>query len=206
MATINENIEKLQSYINQIDEKTNSFIDKVSPETKAQIETIAGKTKDTISKSIGKLEELKENVDDETIIQDFLVKLDVRCKEISDYTIEKLEGFKPTLNEDLNEFVESLKEPTIDEEPTVNEAPETNKTSDIEFRLTDTYNRLINNPNVVNATNMVKAGAKKAIEFYNSEETQDFINTMKIKTINIAEKGLEELKIILDRADKKDEE
>lgn len=201
MATINENIESLNTYINQIDEKLNSLNDKLSPENKQIATNIANKTKDTILKSIAKLEELKASVSDESTIEEFLVKLDTRCKEISEYTIEKLDTLKPTLNETLNEFVENLKEPADEFKKEVKD-----KGSDIEFKLNDTYNRLINNPNVVNATNMVKAGVEKAKEFYYAEETQDFINTMKIKTINIAEKGLEELKILLDRADKNDEE
>lgn len=200
MATINESIEKLQSYVKQIDEKANSLVDKVSPENKVQIETIANKTKETIVKSINKLEELKDSVNDEALVQDFLGRLDTRCKEISDFTIEKIDTFKPVLEESLNKFMESLNETEeVKEEPS-------KKTSDIEFKLTDTYNRLVNNPNVVNATNMVKTGVEKVVEFYNSDETQEFINTMKIKTINIAEKGLEELKILLDRQDNKDGE
>lgn len=200
MATINESIEKLKTYIKEIEDRASVVAPKLSDDAKTQVSSIANKTIDTINKSIEKIEELKTSVNDESALGDFLSKLDERCKDIADYTVEKINEFRPSLDDSLKDFMDNLNK---SEEPKKEEPKET---SDLETKISDTYNRLINNPNVVNATNMVKTGVEKAIEFYNSEETQDFINTMKIKTINIAEKGLEELKVILDRADKKNDD
>ena len=203
--TINECIEKLEAYTKEVEEKAKVQMNKLDPEMSKQVEALAQKTNDTIKKSIDKLDDLKKTVSDEATVNDFLTKLDAKCGEIVDYTSKKIDEFKPKAESSLDDFINNLDKETKDtRESLKSQAEKTYK--DVEFKLNDSYNRFLNNSTVQSASKMVKKGIDSAVDFYNSDETQEFINTMKIKTIDLAEKGLDGLKTILDRSDDKKEE
>lgn len=199
MANIKEAIYKLQNYVLEVETKAKEKSLSLSEEGKNQVKEIAEKTVSTINSSIVKLQDLSDSVMEESQLSEFLERLDNKCRDIVGFTIEKINEVKS----------EEVKKEVKEEEPeelvfTVESDDEkTSSKVSMNFSIDETINKLLENPNIKNATEFAKKGVDKAIEFYNSEQTQEFINTMKIKTIDIAEKGLEGLKVLLDRVDEK---
>lgn len=194
MSRIEESITKLQNYINDVEVKAKEQINNVEDDRKTQIEAVANKTISTIKNSIEKLESMKTQSFDENELEDFLNRLDEKCKDVCEYTKKKIEAIKPAVKVSLADLKDEL-DKGFDE---------IKKDGEIFcFKAEETYDKLKENENVKKAIELAKAAKEKAIEFYNKPETQEAINNAKLKIIDVAEKGLDTLKVILEKDDKK---
>lgn len=197
MSRIDESIEKMNNYIDSI--KTNALAKwKESDDTtKAQIEEIAKKTVDTINNSIEKLNKIKESVEENEELNDFLNKIEEKCNDVTEFTINKINNIKPIVNKNLSFLKKDLENDFRKTKSDINSTVNKYK-----VKVNDTSKKLAGNEHIKNISNLLNELKDKAVKFYNDPKTQEFINEAKLKTIELAEKGLDKLKVILDREDK----
>jgi len=196
MSRIDESINKMQEYINEIRKKSIEQAQKLSIEGKNQVETIANKTINTINSSIEKLEEMKKQVNDENELNDFLDRLEKKCKDVADYTELKIDEIKPVVQDNISNLKKDLDKSFDDIKDEIKKS-----TIDVKKDLETAYDRLLDNENVKNVIKFAKDMKVKAIDYYNKPETQKAINNAKLKIIEVAEKGLDTLKVILEKDD-----
>lgn len=223
MRRIDESIEKMYGFIKEIEIKTIEQGLKLNDDEKLQVKAIADKTVNTINSSIVKLQEMKEQVSDDSQLEDFLSRLDKKCEDVTAYTIMKIDEIKPVikettvnLKEDLektfDEFKTDVKEVIEDNKENIEEAKQDiqenveelkenikENVDDAKEELDDSIEKILENENVKNIIKFVKDTKEKAVEIYNMPETQEAINRAKLKIIDIAEKGLDTLKVILEK-------
>ena len=193
MSRIDDTINKMNGYILEIEQEAIKHTEKLTEEGKTQVKELANRTIDTINSSIKKLNEMKNSVADENDLEDFLNRLEDKCKDVTDFTKDKINEIKPIVNSnveelkaDLNNTFDSFKK-GFDE---------------VKTKANPTINRILDNENVQNAIKAANTLKDKAVEFYNDPKTQKAINEAKLKTIELAEKGLDNLKVLLEREDK----
>lgn len=194
MSKIDNTISKMEGYINEIKEEANKHFDKLPEESKNQIVDIASRTINTIEKSIVKLKDMALTVSNEDELDDFLARLEEKCKDVTDFTKTKINELVPLVRNNLNEMKDSfLKDFDETKKNVGDKAKEFKKNADYSFE------KFVSNENVKNVIKLIKNARDKAIEFYNDPKTQKAINEAKLKVIELAEKGLENLKDLLER-------
>ena len=200
MSHIDESIKKMNECISSIRTKAFEIWKTADNDTKKQIEQIADSTINTISDSIFKLNKFKEMIKDNDDIDDFLYKIEGKCYEVSKRTLDKLESLKPAVKEQLASLENDLEESFNDAKEKIN-----NIVVKEENKVTTKVDEVKNNDNIQNLIQILNDVKDKAIKFYNDPKTQEAINEAKLKAIDLAEKGLDKLKEILDREDKKED-
>lgn len=192
MSRIDESIAKMEGFIKEIEEETINHSINLAEDSKKQVQEIANRTISTINNSIAKLNEMKKTVEDDSQLEDFLNRLEFKCKDVTDFTKEKIEEIKPIIKDNLADLKNDLEKGFDDFKKDFNETKKTSESS---------FDKLLENENIKAAIKLAKDAKDKAIEFYNDPRTQKAINQAKLKAIELAEKGLDELKVLLDRDD-----
>jgi len=205
MSRIEDSIKKMQSFIDEIELTAIDKIRNVSDESRLQVEAISLKTVETIKNSIEKLNNMKDKVIEDQDLDDFLNRLEDKCKDVTTYTKQKIDEIVPVVKENLADFKEDLEKgfDNIKVNDEVKEA-ETIKEVKVEKDNSDDYiDKVINSENFKNIVMFLKETKDRAVELYNKPETQEAIDKAKVKIVEYAEKGLETLKVVLDREDEK---
>lgn len=192
MTKIDETISKMQGYIKEIEEESIKKMTNLSNDGKVKVKELANRTISTINNSINKLNEMKNSIANENELEDFLNRLEIKCKDVTDFTKIKINEIKPIVQENINDVKEDI-EKSFDNFK--KDFSETKKD------VSSSFDKLLENENIKNAIKVAKAVKEKAVEFYHDPKTQKTINEAKLKTIELAEKGLDKLKEILDRED-----
>lgn len=201
MSRIDETISKMQEFIEGIKDETLKHIENLDEEGKLQARTLADKTISTINSSIEKLNNMKETVNEDNDLEDFLNRLEGKCKDVADFTVSKIEEIKPVVKVDVQELKNDLEKDFDDfKKDLVGIKNAAARAIGIEKKEDGkpTYEKLLENEYVKNAIKFAKYTKDKAVEFYNDPKTQKAINEAKLETIHLAEKGLEKLKQILE--------
>lgn len=201
MSRIDDSIKKMNDFIEDIEKEVISHSINLGEEGKKQVRELADKTILTINNSINKLNEMKEKISDDSQLDNFLERLELKCKDVADFTKAKIDEIKPATQENINELKADLEKGFDDFKK---EYEDTKK--DIKKETVSAYQKLLENENIKSAIKLAEAAKDKIVEFYNDPRTQKAINQAKLKTIELAEKGLDGLKEILDRQDKNTED
>lgn len=196
MTRIDETITKMQGFIKEIEDETAKTIISLSDEGKVKAKEFADKTISTINNSIDKLNSMKGSVTDENELEDFLNRLEAKCKDVTDFTKVKINEIMPIVQDNLKDVKADLEKGFDDFKK---------EFDDTKNKASSSFDKLLENENVKNAIRLAKAAKDKAVEFYNDPKTQKTINEAKLKTIELAEKGLDKLKEALDREDNKED-
>ena len=207
MSRIDETISKMQEFIKGIEDETLKHIEDLDEEGRLQAKTLADKTITTINSSIEKLVNMKETISNETDLEDFLNRLETKCKDVADFTVSKIDEIRPIVKEDIQDLKSDLEKDFDDfKKDLVNIKIAAKRAIGAEEKKQEktTYDKLLDNEYVKNAIKFAKYTKDKAIEFYNDPKTQKAINEAKLETIHLAEKGLEKLKQILEDENKED--
>lgn len=188
--TINNSIEKLEEMKTQVSDDS-QLID--------FLQRLNNKCEDVKNFTIIKIEEIKPVIQEEVSN----LKEDLE-KTFSNFQVDtnKQEETVEEIKEDIKEKVEDTKEEIT---KVVNEAKEdinTAKNEAIEA-IADSIEKILDNENVKNVVKFIIDTKNKAVEIYNLPETQEAINNTKLKIIDIAEKGLDTLKIVLEKDKRK---
>lgn len=205
MSKIDETILKMQEFIKGIEEETLKYSEHLDDEGRLQARTLADKTVSTINGSINKLLDMKETVNDENDLEDFLNRLEGKCKDVADFTVSKINEIKPIVKEDVQDLKNDL-EKDFDEFKKDLEGIKiaAQRAIGIEKKEKTNYDKLFENEYVRNAIKLAKYTKDKAVEFYNDPKTQKAINEAKLEVIHLAEKGLDKLKVLLEDEKKED--
>ena len=207
MSRIDETISKMQEFIKGIEDETLKHIEDLDEEGRLQAKTLADKTITTINSSIEKLVNMKETISNEADLEDFLNRLETKCKDVADFTVSKIDEIRPIVKKDIQDLKSDLEKDFDDfKKDLVNIKIAAKRAIGVEEKKQEktTYDKLLDNEYVKNAIKFAKYTKDKAIEFYNDPKTQKAINEAKLETIHLAEKGLEKLKQILEDENKED--
>lgn len=181
MSRIDKSIEIMNDYITLIKEKASFQLENVDDKAKEQINVIVNKTLNTITNSIDTLNSIKEQALENESLDDQLTVIENKCKEVTRETINKIEGIK--LSKDTVPYLKKeLKDNYILVKKEVNK-------------------KVSNNESLNNVLDLLNNVKDKTITFYNDPKTQKFINETKLTIIKLADKGLDKLKVLLDRQD-----
>lgn len=167
MNKFEEILEQMRKDIEDIQTVAREKMTTVSDENKDKVSELAGKTIDAINQTMSKLKEVAEKVNDEEKVGELYERANAKCKEAVNFTKEKIS--------------EIASEPRINLDNVLNE-----------IRLS--FDKLMQNENVQNATNFVKNIGDEITDFLNKPEVKDKIERAKDMTISAAEKGLDALK------------
>lgn len=204
MSRIDETNKQMEAFIQTIKAEALKHSVLLEEDGKNQVNEIANKTIDTINNSISKLVSMKESVSDDNQLEDFLNRLENKCKDVTDFTITKINEIKPIKRVNLADLQNDLEKNFDDFKKDLEDDSKEASTIKIEDSNNDSYfDKFLENENVQSAIKLVNAAKEKAIEFYNDPKTQKAINEAKLKTIEIAEKGLDSLKTLLEKNDVK---
>ena len=196
MTRIDETINKMQGFIKELEDETTKHIASLSEDGKAKAKEFKDRTISTINSSIDKLNSMKSSITDENELEDFLNRLEAKCKDVTDFTKVKINEIKPIVQDNLKEIKEDIEKGFDDFKEDLNETKN---------EATNTFDKLLENENIKNAIKLAKSAKDKAVEFYNDPKTQKAINEAKLKAIELADKGLDKLKEALDRKENKED-
>lgn len=172
MAKFDETINEMKSHIDKLEENLASKSEILDDETKQKAKELVDKAEVAINTAIDKVSSAIEEIKDNEKLDDLLDKMKAKSLEAVDYTIEKIDAL-------------------------------TNKTSTFDIdalhdEIMDEFEKLKENEAFKKTTVLIKEGAAKINEFFEKPEVKETINKAKATTINIAEKGVEGLKKILE--------
>ena len=178
MSRFDTTIKKMQDIMSDIKKASDKKAEGKDEETVLKIKTISDKTIDTINEASVKLKEVVGKISDEKELDDFLSRVEDKCKQTADYALKKLDEIVPV--EEKTEYV---------------------KINDVDDKLPT--EKLIENDNVKNAAKMATDIKDEIIDFINSPETQEKIKNVKLSALNAADKGLDAiLKLLGEDKDK----
>ena len=178
MSRFDTTIKKMQDIMSDIKKASDKKAEGKDEETVLKIKTISDKTIDTINEASVKLKEVVGKISDEKELDDFLSRVEDKCKQTADYALKKLDEIVPI--EEKTEYV---------------------KINDVDDKLPT--EKLIENDNVKNAAKMATDIKDEIIDFINSPETQEKIKNVKLSALNVADKGLDAiLKLLGEDKDK----
>ena len=178
MSRFDTTIKKMQDIMSDIKKASDNKAEGKDEETVLKIKTISDKTIDTINEASVKLKEVVGKISDEKELDDFLSRVEDKCKQTADYALKKLDEIVPI--EEKTEYV---------------------KINDVDDKLPT--EKLIENDNVKNAAKMATDIKDEIIDFINSPETQEKIKNVKLSALNVADKGLDAiLKLLGEDKDK----
>jgi len=176
MENYKKTIKKLKTMYSDLDAYVKAKIDEVSDDNKEVVDELLKKTKEAIDLSIDKINEAVNFDNSEEELNEFLNKVSDKAEEAIDFSKAKIEMLiNEVPKQDLDEVFANL-------ESKFNEVKES-----------DTFKK---------ATKFIKGVGVSINEYLEKPEVQEKINKAKVTTINIAEKGVEELKKILNTDEK----
>ena len=155
-------------------------IDLVDDEGKLKVSDLTEKTIEAINTTIEKLKNVAEKVDDDEKVNELLYRAHAKCQEAVEFTKTKIAEIKET------------QEPKINLDNVLND-------------IRASFDKLMQNENVQNATNLVKGIGDEINTFLNKPEVKEKIDHAKDVTISIAEKGLDALKKSVENKDNNQE-
>lgn len=173
MSRFDETIKKMQNITNEIKVNADKKIENADEETKAKIKAVSDKTIDTINEASVKLKNVVDQIDNEEELNKFLDRVEEKCTKAAKFAYSKFDEIVP---EAQAEFIK------------------------IEDDTKSTMEKFMDNENVKSAINMATKAKDSVVDFINSPETQKTIKNAKMTALNVADKGLDALIKILDKA------
>lgn len=172
MNKFDDTVKELKSYIDELEKKFAKKSLKLDDESKEKARAFVDKAEEVINSSIEKVKTIINDVKDEEKLNSLLDKIKAKSKEAVEFTLEKVDA-----------LTKSDKPLTID---------------DIHNEIMEDFDKLKETDIFKKTTVLLKQGVSLVNEFLEKPEVKETIKKAKTTTINLAEKGVEGLKKILD--------
>ena len=169
MSQIDDAIKKINEIVDDIQDFAEAKYAGLDEQTRNKIEAVVDKTKNTVLQAKDKVVETVNKVQDEEKVTEFLQKVVAKVQEAADFTKMK-----------VSEIV-----------------PESDKLENVERQISESFDKIMDNENVRGAVKSVQNLGDTISDFLNKPEVKSKINSAKKWTLNVAEKGLDRLKVIL---------
>ncbi len=178
MSRFDETIKNMQNIVSDIKAAADRKLANATEEEAVKIRTISEKTIDTIDEASVKLKNVVEQINNEEELNKFLDRVDEKCKQAAEFAYGKFDEIKP--GEDA-QYV---------------------KIDDVGK---STMEKLVENENVQGAIKMATNIKDSVVDFINKPETQKTIKEAKLAALNVADKGLDKMISLLEKAKTKTE-
>ena len=163
----------MESQVKELEDDLAGEIDKLDEEGKEKAKALVLRTEEAIKTSIEKVRTVITNVKEDEKLDEFLDKVKAKSMEAVDFTREKVQ-----------ELTKKKEEP----EKTLDEA-----SNDI----MSTFENIKESEALKKTAEFLSEINRKINEFFERPDVKEAIDKAKIKTVNIAEKGVEGLKKVL---------
>jgi hypothetical protein len=173
MSKFEDTVKEMESQVKELEDDLAGEIDKLDEEGKEKAKALVERTEEAIKSSIEKVRTVIINVKEDEKLDEFLDKVKAKSMEAVDFTREKVQELTKK-KEEPEKTLDDASNDIMSVFDNIKESEALKKTAEF---LSD-INRKIN-------------------EFFERPEVKEAIDKAKIKTVNIAEKGVEGLKKVL---------
>ncbi|MBR4461259.1 MAG: hypothetical protein IKS51_01590 [Erysipelotrichaceae bacterium] len=173
MSKFEDTVKEMESQVKELEDDLAGEIDKLDEEGKEKAKALVLRTEEAIKTSIEKVRTVITNVKEDEKLDEFLDKVKAKSMEAVDFTREKVQ-----------ELTKKKEEP----EKTLDEA-----SNDI----MSTFENIKESEALKKTAEFLSEINRKINEFFERPDVKEAIDKAKIKTVNIAEKGVEGLKKVL---------
>lgn len=173
MSKFEDTVKEMESQVQELEENLAKKVDLLDDDGKEKARVLVQKTEEAIKSSIEKVRTAIENVTEDEKLEEFLDKVKAKSMEAVEFTKEK-----------VAELI-SVKEPKEDT---------LEKTS---IDIMEEFDKIKDSETLKNITDFLNDINKRINEFFEKPEVKEVINKAKVTTVNIAEKGVEGLKKVL---------
>ena len=173
MSKFEDTVKEMESQVQELEENLAKKVDLLDEDGKEKARVLVEKTEEAIKSSIEKVRTAIENVTEDEKLEEFLDKVKAKSMEAVEFTKEK-----------VAELI-SVKEPKEDT---------LEKTS---IDIMEEFDKIKDSETLKNITDFLNDINKRINEFFEKPEVKEVINKAKVTTVNIAEKGVEGLKKVL---------
>ena len=177
MSKIDEALDKIEDIVNDVKEYAKQKAEKVDPETKEKIQALVDKTTKVVEETKDKIVNVAKNVQDDEKVNEFLQKITVKVQEVADFTKMK-----------VSELI-----------------PEREKLEDIEKQISEGFDKFMESEGVKTTIKKIESISDSITDYLNKPETRAKINKVKRSTLNVAEKGMDKLRVLLSTDDEDDD-
>ena len=174
MSKFEDTVKEMESQVKELEDDLAGEIDKLDEEGKEKAKALVERTEEAIRTSIEKVRTVITNVKEDEKLDEFLDKVKAKSMEAVDFTREKVQ--------ELTAKKEEEPEKTLDE-----------ASNDI----MSTFENIKESETLKKTAEFLGEINKKINEFFERPDVKEAIDKAKIKTVNIAEKGVEGLKKVL---------
>ncbi len=173
MSKFEDTVKEMESQVKELEDDLAGEIDRLDEEGKEKAKALVERTEEAIRSSIEKVRTVITNVKEDEKLDEFLDKVKAKSMEAVDFTREKVQELTKK-KEEPEKTLDDASNDIMSVFDNIKESEALKKTAEF---LSD-INRKIN-------------------EFFERPEVKEAIDKAKIKTVNIAEKGVEGLKKVL---------
>ncbi|MBR4421237.1 MAG: hypothetical protein IKS69_01725 [Erysipelotrichaceae bacterium] len=173
MSKFEDTVKEMESQVKELEDNLAGEIDKLDEEGKEKAKALVERTEEAIRTSIEKVRTVIVNVKEDEKLDEFLDKVKAKSMEAVDFTKEKVQE----LTAKKEEQEQSLDEASHD--------------------IMSTFENIKESETIKKTAEILSDINKKINEFFEKPEVKEAISKAKITTVNIAEKGVEGLKRVL---------
>ncbi len=173
MSKFDDTVKEMESQVKELEDDLAGEIDKLDEEGKQKAKALVERTEEAIRSSIEKVRTVITNVKEDEKLDEFLDKVKAKSMEAVDFTREKVQELTAKKEES---------EKTLD---------------DASNDIMGVFDNIKESETLKKTAEFLGDISKKINEFFERPEVKEAIDKAKIKTVNIAEKGVEGLKKVL---------
>lgn len=177
MTKFEDTVKEMESQVEELENDLANRADKMDDASKEKAKALVDKTEEAIKSSIAKIKDIINDVQEDEKVDEFLDKVKAKSMEAVEFTKEKVAELSKKV--DNNDKIEQL-------------------TSDIMAE----FDKLKESDTFKKTTEFLNDISGKINDFFDKPEVKDAINKAKATTVNIAEKGVEGLKRVLNTEEK----
>lgn len=177
MTKFEDTVKEMESQVEELENDLANRADKMDEASKEKAKALVDKTEEAIKSSIAKIKDIINDVQEDEKVDEFLDKVKAKSMEAVEFTKEKVAELSKKVEN--NDKIEQL-------------------TSDIMAE----FDKLKESDTFKKTTEFLNDISGKINDFFDKPEVKDAINKAKATTVNIAEKGVEGLKRVLNTEEK----
>ena len=177
MTKFEDTVKEMESQVEELENDLANRADKMDEASKEKAKALVDKTEEAIKSSIAKIKDIINDVQEDEKVDEFLDKVKAKSMEAVEFTKEKVAELSKKVED--NDKIEQL-------------------TSDIMAE----FDKLKESDTFKKTTEFLNDISGKINDFFDKPEVKDAINKAKATTVNIAEKGVEGLKRVLNTEEK----
>ena len=176
MTKFEDTVKEMESQVEELENDLAEKSEKLDEESKAKAQELVAKTEDAIKSSIEKVKGIINDVQEDEKLDEFLDKVKAKSMEAVDFTKGKIA--------ELADKTDS-----------------NSKLEDLGNEISAEFDKIKENDTFKKTAEFLNDISVKVNDYFNKPEVKDTINKAKTTTINIAEKGVENLKKALEPKD-----